>query len=145
MKKLILVLVLLSPALHAEVFDIKQFSLDQYRGKVVYLDFWASWCKPCRKSFPWMNELTRQLPTDQFSVVTINLDEETEAMQDFLRKVPANFPVYHDASGIYAEKFQLKGMPTSLLIDRNGDIVSRHTGYYEKKKSTIQSEIKALL
>ncbi len=145
MKRLILLIALFAPTLHAEIYDIKQFSLESYRGKVVYLDFWASWCKPCQKSFPWMNELTRRFPPDRFVVVTINLDQEAEAMHGFLARVKSEFDVYHDASGGLAEKFKLEGMPTSFLIDRDGRVHSRHVGFYEKEKPKLEAEIRSLL
>ena len=138
-------LVLFSNFAHAEIHDIKDFSLQNYAGKIVYLDFWASWCKPCRKSFPWMNTLIGKYPADQFTVVTINLDQQPKDMQKFLDKVPADFDVYHDASGAMAEKFQLEGMPTSFLIDRNGKVLSTHIGFNEAKKQKIEREIDTLL
>ena len=138
----------LAPA-HAEqtpdVRDIEQFNLEQYRGKVVYLDFWASWCKPCQKSFPWMNALKKKYPADRFEVVTINLDSGREPMMNFLRHVPADFTIYHDASGRTAEAFKLPGMPTSYIIDRNGKPVSRHIGFYSDKTREIEAEIEKLL
>jgi thiol-disulfide isomerase/thioredoxin len=145
MKRLILLIALFIPTLHAEVYDIEQFSLQNYQGKVVYLDFWASWCKPCQKSFPWMNQLTRRYPADQFTVVTINLDEEAADMRDFLARVPAEFDVFHDTSASLARKFKIEGMPTSFLIDRDGKVHSRHVGFYEKKKQQLEAEIEGLL
>jgi thiol-disulfide isomerase/thioredoxin len=145
MKRLLLLIVLFAPSLHAEVYNINQFSLESYRGRVVYLDFWASWCKPCQKSFPWMNQLVRQFPPERFSVVTINLDEQTEDMYDFLQRVEADFDVYHDASASLAKKFKLEGMPTSFLIDRDGKLHSRHVGFYESKKKQLEDEIRSLL
>ena len=118
---------------------------DEMIGKVVVMDFWASWCKPCRKSFPWMNQLLTRYPADKFTVITVNLDAETESMHDFLEKVPARFDVYHDPSGSIAEKFQLEGMPTSYLIDRNGKVVKKHIGFLEKDIEKYESEIEALL
>lgn len=130
---------------HSEIYDINQFNLKQFEGKVVYLDFWASWCKPCQKSFPWMNSLLKKYPEDQFTVVTINLDENSEDMMDFLQRVTAQFDIYADPSGQFAEKFELEGMPTSYLIGKNGKAVKRHIGFYESKVSEYEKEIEALL
>jgi len=129
----------------ADIRSIDQFNLEQYKGKVVYLDFWASWCKPCQKSFPWMNELKDKFPADRFEVVTINLDSEQEPMMKFLEHVPANFTIYHDASGRTADAFKLPGMPTSFIIDKNGKPVSRHIGFYSNKTPEIEAEIEKLL
>jgi peroxiredoxin len=92
-----------------------------------------------------MNSLQDKYPADKFRVVTINLDSETAAMQDFLRKVPAQFDVYHDSKGKIAEAFKLEGMPTSYLIDANGKVVKKHIGFFTKKKAQYQQEIEALL
>ena len=91
MKKLLLLLLFAAFPINADIYDIKQLDLKSYQGRVVYLDFWASWCKPCRKSFPWMNELLTKYPAERFTVVTVNLDAESESMHQFLAKVPAKF------------------------------------------------------
>ena len=129
----------------ADIRDIRDFNLEQYRGKVLYLDFWASWCKPCQKSFPWMNRLQGKFPADRFEVVTINLDSDRKPMLRFLERIPADFTIYHDASGHTAEKFKLPGMPTSYLIDQNGKPVSRHIGFFTDKTARIEEEIRNLI
>ena len=102
-----LLLLLLALPVKAEIYDIKRFNLENFKGKVVYLDFWASWCTPCRKSFPWMNSLVTRYPAEKFKLITINLDAESDAMHQFLSKVPADFDIYHDPNGAIAEKFKL--------------------------------------
>lgn len=145
MKKNLLLLLLLATPLQAEIYDIGKLDLASHKGKVIYLDFWASWCKPCRESFPWMNALLDKYPADRFTVITVNLDADSAQMQRFLDMVPASFDVYHDPSGAIAEKFQLEGMPTSYLIDAEGKVVSKHVGFYIKKKAEYESEIEELL
>ena len=146
MKKLFLLLLLVAATpLRAEIFPIADLDLKAHRGKVVYLDFWASWCKPCRESFPWMNELLVKYPAENFTVITINLDAETAAMHRFLDKVPANFDIYHDPSGRLAEQFQIEGMPTSYLISPTGEVVKKHIGFYSKHIERYEREIEELL
>ena len=145
MKKLLLILLFLSSPLQAEVYDIQQFNLNNFKGKVVYLDFWASWCKPCQVSFPWMNSIKNKYADKDFTIVTINLDENPDAMHQFLSKVKADFDVYHDPSGEFAEKFKVEGMPTSYLIDKTGKPVKKHIGFYLKKTPQYEQEIEALL
>ncbi len=128
-----------------EIRDITQFDLKQYHGKVVYLDFWASWCKPCQKSFPWMNSLMDKYPADQFAVVTINLDQNSEDMTRFLDHVPARFIVFHDPNGTVAEQFRLPGMPTSFILDKTGKAISKHVGFFRNKAPAIEAQIEALL
>jgi thiol-disulfide isomerase/thioredoxin len=142
---LLLVLCLAPIAAASNIKNIDQFNLEQYQGKVVYLDFWASWCKPCRKSFPWMNGMVERYPAQKFKIVTINLDRDPEAMHEFLSRVPARFEIYHDSAGTLAEKFQLQGMPTSYLIDRSGQVVSRHIGFETRLIDEYEEEIEALL
>ncbi len=146
MKKLFLLLLLVAATpLRAEIFPIGDLDLKAHRGKVVYLDFWASWCKPCRESFPCMNALLVKYPAENFTVITINLDAETAAMHRFLDKVPANFDIYHDPSGRLAEQFQIEGMPTSYLISPTGEVVKKHIGFYTKHVERYEREIEELL
>ena len=145
MKKYLLLLLLMVTPLQAEIFDISKLDLASHKGKVVYLDFWASWCKPCRESFPWMNGLLNKYPADKFIILTVNLDTEARTMHYFLDQVPVRFDIYHDPSGAIAEKFKLEGMPTSYLIDANGKVVSRHIGFYLRKRAEYEREIEELL
>jgi len=141
---LILLLALLPIAQASSIENIDQLDLKQYKGKVVYLDFWASWCKPCQKSFPWMNDMVQRYPAESFKIITINLDSAEKAMNDFLSRIPAQFDIYHDPSGTLAEKFQLQGMPTSYLIDKSGKVVSRHIGFQTQEIPAYQKEIESL-
>ncbi|MCP4472618.1 MAG: TlpA family protein disulfide reductase [Gammaproteobacteria bacterium] len=145
MRILVLLLLLVISPLKAEIYNIDQLDLKDQVGKVVYLDFWASWCKPCRESFPWMNSLLARYPADRFTVITINLDAETDEMHRFLSKIGAEFDIYHDPSGAIAEQFELEGMPTSYLIDANGKVVRKHIGFYTRKVDEYEREIEELL
>ena len=145
MRKILLLLLLVVSPVKAEIYNIDQLDLKSHQGKVVYLDFWASWCKPCQKSFPWMNSLLTRYPAEAFTVITINLDAESEAMHHFLSKVNADFDIYHDPSGQIAEQFKIEGMPTSYLIDASGKVVKKHIGFYTKQIEKYEREIEELL
>ncbi|MDY6978885.1 MAG: TlpA disulfide reductase family protein [Pseudomonadota bacterium] len=119
--------------------------LQEYRGRVVYLDFWASWCTPCRKSFPWMNALQERYADDGLVVLAVNLDEDTAAARRFLNKYPANFTVAFDPQGNVAERYALKGMPASYLIDRQGNLVMSHTGFRTADTDRLEARIRAQL
>jgi len=119
--------------------------LAQYKGKVVYVDFWASWCVPCRKSFPWMNEMQTKYAKQSFTVLSVNLDAQQSLAKEFLAEVEANFPIFYDAKGKVAKAFKLKGMPSSFIVNKAGKIVSAHVGFTESKKIKYQQEIEALL
>ncbi|WP_205859134.1 TlpA disulfide reductase family protein [Pleionea sediminis] len=119
--------------------------LDVNKGQVIYVDFWASWCKPCRHSFPWMNYMLRKHKSDGFKVITVNLDKERSLADAFLEENPASFKVIFDAKGQLAEKFKLKGMPMSFIISRDGSLVSGHVGFNEEKKIEYENAIEQLL
>jgi thiol-disulfide isomerase/thioredoxin len=120
-------------------------SLRSLRGKVVYLDFWASWCGPCRQSLPLLNDLRKELRSKGFEVLAVNLDEEKSDAKAFLKQFPVSYPVLLDAKGKVPEKYDLPGMPTSYLIDRKGKIRSVHIGFKKQDMSKIRKEVMSLL
>ena len=122
----------------------KTIDLSKYRGKVVYLDFWASWCDPCKRSFPWMNKLQEQYGRNGFEIIAVNLDSSRQDAEDFLAKVPATFDVAFDSKGKTAEIYKLKAMPSSYLIDRQGKLVHKSLGYRKEEKEIIESKIRHL-
>jgi cytochrome c biogenesis protein CcmG/thiol:disulfide interchange protein DsbE len=119
--------------------------LSAYRGKVVYLDFWASWCAPCRESFPWMQRMQQQYGRDGFVVVAVNVDHERSDADRFLHDFAPNFRVEYDPEGRLAERFGIGGMPTSVLIDRDGQVRRRHAGFRTKDPDVLEEQIRALL
>lgn len=126
---------------------VKEFeqAMAQHRGKVIYVDFWASWCVPCRKSFPWMNVVQAKHQDQGFVVLSINLDAEKKLAKKFLQQTPANFAIIYDAKGKLAQQFQLKGMPSSYLFDRKGKLISAHSGFNSKKQQQYEGEIEQAL
>jgi len=125
--------------------DNKNISLTEFRGKVVYLDFWASWCDPCRKSFPWMNDISTRYDKNKFAVIAINLDSSKKDADKFLQKVPAKFHIAYDPDGKVATKYNLKAMPSSYLIDKKGNLVLAHKGFREGDEGAIEEKILKLL
>jgi cytochrome c biogenesis protein CcmG/thiol:disulfide interchange protein DsbE len=119
--------------------------LTAFKGQVVYLDFWASWCAPCRESFPWMNRLHGELAHDGLVVIAVNVDRERAAADRFLREHPARFRIVYDPDGTLPEKFAVRGMPTSFLIDRDGHVQSRHEGFMLRDRDALARQIRALV
>lgn len=119
--------------------------LADYQGQVVYLDFWASWCKPCRRSFPWMSDMQAKYADKGLKIIAVNLDADKALADAFLKESPANFTIAFDPEGKVAEQYQLLGMPSSYLIDRNGVIRKAHQGFFVKKQAAYEQEIKDLL
>jgi thiol-disulfide isomerase/thioredoxin len=118
--------------------------LAQLRGKVVYLDFWASWCGPCRQSLPELERL-RTKYAQHFEVYAVNLDEKPADGLKFLEKYPVSYPVVSDAAARFPEMFGIKGMPTSYLIDREGNLRYMHEGYRDGDAQKIESLIQQLI
>lgn len=126
--------------------DGKQSSdMHQYRGKVVYVDFWASWCGPCAQSFPFLNDLNREFSPKGLQVLGINVDENLKDAQTFLTKHPASFSTAADASGKCPQDFAVKAMPSTYLIDRNGVIRYTHLGFRPSETKQLRAMVEQLL
>lgn len=123
----------------------KQVKLSDYRGKIVYVDFWASWCQPCRKSFTWMNKMQSLYGKEGFKVIAINLDESREKADKFLQKIPANFDVAFDPRGNTAEAYQVKAMPSSYIINKNGKVVHANLGFRGNDEDELEKKIRNLI
>ena len=109
--------------------DAPPLNFAQFKGKVVYVDFWASWCGPCATSFPFMNNLSRDLKAQGLEVIGVNLDENLEESKQFLEQQLADFIIASDPDQHCAKQFGLKAMPTSYLIDRKGMVRHVHIGF----------------
>ncbi len=119
--------------------------LAAFRGKVVYLDFWASWCGPCRASFPWMTNLARTHAADSLVVIAVNLDKDRALADAFLVEHPAGFRVAFDPSGHTAEAYKVSAMPTSFLIGRDGTVLLRHAGFDARRTADVERRIQEAL
>lgn len=119
--------------------------LESLKGKVVYLDFWASWCEPCKKSFPWMHKIKQSYADQGFEILAVNLDKDKKLADEFLKDMKVNFKVAFDASGESASNYKLRGMPSSYLIGRDGKVYASHIGFREKDKAQLEQAIQNLL
>jgi thiol-disulfide isomerase/thioredoxin len=115
--------------------------LTAYQGQVLYLDFWASWCPPCRASFPFMNKLHQELAGDGLAILAISVDETEADARSFLDKVPAEFPLALDTTGRCPEAFAVPGMPSSYVIGRDGSVLYRHTGFKPSDAAGLRQRI----
>lgn len=129
----------------AQSADAANFNLDAYRGKVVYLDFWASWCGPCKLSFPFMDNLPYTFPGKDLVVIAVNVDHSRKKAEAFLRQVGTEVPVIYDPKGILATRFHVKDMPTTFLIGRDGKVRYVHEGFYQGKEPEYVSHVAELL
>lgn len=122
-----------------------KLNLSDFHGKVVYLDFWASWCGPCRASFEWLNEAHEKYADQGLVVIAVNVDKERELAERFLKDNPAKFHIGYDPEGGVAQSYRLKGMPSSYMIDRKGQLQATHVGYRAKDKIALEEKIRGLL
>ena len=120
-------------------------TLDTLRGQVVYVDFWASWCGPCRRSFPWMNEMQQKYGGKGLAIVAVNVDKKRADAEKFLAQFPATFPVVFDEAGTSPAAFGVKGMPSSYLIDARGNVVFVERGFVDEHRAELEDRIKSLL
>jgi len=119
--------------------------LSAYRGKVVYLDFWASWCTPCRRSFPWLGDLAHEYAQRDLVVIGVNVDQDQQLAEQFLNDTPARFPIIYDPHGDIATAFKVVGMPSAVLIDRVGKVRFQHVGFSEKREEEYDAQVRSLL
>ena len=134
-----------APHFELPALDGTALRLDALRGEVVYLDFWASWCPPCLRSFPWMNALAERHREAGLRVVAVNLDSEREAALRFLAETGANFDIVFDPEGESAEAYGLRGMPSSYVIDRDGRVAHAHVGFRSKDAARVEAVISRVL
>lgn len=120
-------------------------SLDSLRGRTVLVDFWASWCGPCRGSFPWMAALQKRLGERGLTVVAINLDKDREKADRFLAEIPAPFTVAFDPAGKTAESYHVSAMPTSFLVLADGRVKLVHPGFDPRKSGEFERRIEEAL
>jgi peroxiredoxin len=120
-------------------------SLAAYRGKVVYLDFWASWCGPCAQALPALDKLRKEFPADDFQVVAVNVDRESKSAKAFLRKRPIGYPSALDPEGAIPARFGVETMPTSFLIDRDGTVRHVQRGFRSDDVEPLRKQIRQLV
>ena len=123
----------------------KHIALDSLRGKVVLIDFWASWCGPCRQSFPLYEQLRKEMPAQDFALLAINLDDMIDGPTAFLEEHPVGYTSVADPEGDVAKQFGLIGMPSSFVLDRDGVVRARHTGFKPKDIDELRREILDLI
>jgi thiol-disulfide isomerase/thioredoxin len=120
-------------------------SLSEMKGKVVYVDFWASWCKPCKQSFPFLNEMQAKYQGRGLQVVGVNVDAKREDADAFLADTPAQFAIGFDAKGESAKRFDVKAMPSSVIVGRDGRVTAIHRGFRPEDRAEIERLIATAL
>lgn len=158
-KKLILVTCLLGFALPLQAGELNKpapdftlksldgnnLKLSEQAGNVILLNFWASWCGPCRKEMPLLNELHNKYQPLGFSVIGLNVEQDTQLAEKFIRERAVDFPILFDPANSVSKKYDVVAMPTTVMIDRNGNMRYLHKGYKEGDEKQYRSMIKQLV
>jgi thiol-disulfide isomerase/thioredoxin len=123
----------------------QQIDLREYRGKIVLVDFWASWCPPCLVSLPAYDRMRRDIISDDFEIIAINVDENTEDGLEFLEDHPVAYPVLADPEGDIGIPYRIRTLPRSFLIDRDGRIITSHKSFRIGDEEKLRKQIEGLL
>jgi len=119
--------------------------LSELRGKVVLINFWASWCGPCRQEMPVLNELYQHYRPLDFTVLGVNVEQNSDNAKSLLKDVSVSFPILFDNNNKVSKLYNVKGMPSTVLVDRDGNIRYVHMGYQPGTEAEYQSKIRALI
>ena len=120
-------------------------ALAPIEGRVVWVDFWASWCVPCRRSFPWLNSMQHKYGPAGLQIIAVNLDKDRALADGFLAEVPAEFALRFDPAAALAKEFGVQTMPSSFLIDANGTVLAKHFGFRTSDTGDYERAIEGAL
>ncbi|KAA3599128.1 MAG: TlpA family protein disulfide reductase [Calditrichaeota bacterium] len=128
-------------------FEEQEIKLEDFKDKVVLIDFWASWCSPCRKEMPFLVELHEKFKDKNFEIIAINIDQKESKAKSFLKKLETkpSFPMIWDKDSKIPPKYELETMPTTYLIGKNGNIRFIHKGFKDSYKEEFLKELEVLL
>ena len=125
--------------------DLGLAEVQKTKGQYIYIDYWASWCGPCRQSFPWMNALQAKLGSKGLKVVAVNVDAKRADADKFLTHTPAQFTIAYDPLGESAKKLAIKTMPTSMLVSPEGRVLFVHSGFRTEETGQLEAKIAAAM
>ena len=128
-----------------DIIDEQPLRLSDYRGKIVFIDFWASWCPPCLVSLPAYEQMRAEIGTDEFEIIAINVDEDPANGVSFLKDHPVSYPVLKDPDGDIGIPYRIRSLPVSFLLDRDGNIVESYRGFKLGDEVKLKATIEALI
>ncbi len=145
-KTLLMIAMCLCLAISAWAQDAAdEFELENFAGSVVLVDFWASWCVPCQYSLPWLNAMQEKYGDQGLQVVTINLDRKPAAAAKMAGNLAEGIRQFGDPEGELAARYELEGMPSSYLYDREGQLITSHVGFLKADSDKHEAEIEHAL
>ena len=134
-----------APDFTLKSLDGTNLRLEEYRGQVVLLNFWASWCGPCRQEMPVLDKLHQHYNDAGFAVLGVNVEGKEKPARKVLDKTPVTFPVLLDANQLVSKLYELEAMPSTVVIDRNGDVRYVHRGYKSGDEAKYIEIVKQLI
>jgi peroxiredoxin len=123
----------------------KNVSLAQYKGQVVMLNFWASWCGPCRQEMPLLESIYKKYNKLGFTLLGVNVEPDSKAANDWLKDTPVSFPVLYDSDSKVSKLYDVGGMPSTVIIDRSGKLRMVHRGYKPGDENEYLDSIRSLI
>lgn len=120
-------------------------SLAQYRGQVVMLNFWASWCGPCRQEMPLLDSIYKKYSRLGFTLIGVNVEPDANAANDWLKQTPVSFPILYDKESKVSRMYDVEGMPSTVIIDRKGKVRALHRGYKPGDENDYLDSIRTLV
>jgi peroxiredoxin len=122
-----------------------QVSLADLKGQVVLINFWASWCGPCRQEMPVLDQLYRKYKTAGFTLLGVNVEPKSGDAMSFLKATPVSFPILFDTQSKVSTLYEVSGMPSTVIVDRKGNIRYVHHGYKPGDEGQYQDQIRSLM
>jgi peroxiredoxin len=120
-------------------------SLAQYKGQVVMLNFWASWCGPCRQEMPLLEDIYKRYHKVGFTLIGVNVEPDSKSADDWLKQTPVSFPILYDKDSKVSKLYDVATMPSTVIIDRKGNVRVLHRGYKPGDENGYQTSIQALM
>lgn len=119
--------------------------LSEHRGEVIMINFWASWCAPCRKEMPLLEELYQRYKDGGFTLLGVNVEEDSNSAKALLREVQVSFPILFDNSNKVSEMYKVEAMPSTIILDRDGKVRFMHKGYQPGYEDEYQKQVRELI
>jgi peroxiredoxin len=120
-------------------------SLAQYKGQVVMINFWASWCGPCRQEMPLLESIYRKYGKMGFTMIGVNVEPDSNAANEWLKATPVSFPILYDRDSKVSKLYDVAGMPSTVIIDRSGKLRVLHRGYKPGDENEYLDSIRSLI
>ena len=134
-----------APAFTLQALDGRTVTLAQFKGDVVMINFWASWCGPCRQEMPLLDSIYKQYKDMGFTLIGVNVEPDSHNADAWLKKTPVSYPILSDPKSQVSQLYQVQAMPTTVIVDRQGVVRFVHNGYLPGDENQYMNSIRALI